>query len=1838
MQENEGRPVNELAALGTAVPQALVEGVTDRLLLGMGRVFGVGTNTIRASVVPRIAAGIGMGAATEVPAEVLQQALERAQAGLDLFSPDAFKEYKESAIAAGVLGGGIGGVTGAVRGQRPEAPPPRGEDLALRQALEELRAEYGPDAAITPEQVAVRAEENNQPAGTPAPQTQTAPVAPEAATTPAPAPQEVIPPEVTAAVEKPAEAPIATDGTTTPAAPVEAAVAPPVAPTAPSVPRPIATFRTAQGSTYDIDENGQTTRLKMSAGRGQGEVHPPHNAMFVRPDQKDLIMDAMRGMGKYRLGSISPDGRFIPIKPGQTIADLGDNEPAVGIYKSKDDSEPESVLPALTTPAVGLHPVEHVYGKTNKNGSVDSMRHVGNAIVDVRENNEGSSGQQPSARTIDPEEAKQRLSSEPTVEPVAAEAEPVEGAAETGPVEAAPAEVEQPALDEGQRQVQEESRKLVADRLDALRKRGKQGEQIAAGLEAAIAKREFEPQQLYEAFRAGDIMAGLLPQGANHQINFINSLGAGIQGERVAPKAEGMNGIIELSLAENQLPMLRETAAHEAFHVLQDYYAKYDPEFAKILARDFKKGMKVNELPENIQKALNSHKIPDSDQTYFEFLMDTPYAKDMPVSEIQAYVFGSLLDMSKRGIPITTVQPAYRRFINFLKSFFKKMGGDIKAEGPDSLSALQKVVRGETKKFDSEVSPVGQGEVQQSARQLETPEFKRWFGDSKVVEAGGRPLVVYHGTSRDKDFDAFKVGPRGAWFTTDPFSASGYAEENDSGYKVVDYHPKTGFVKKDISARVIPAYLSIQNPAKLSELQYRKISTANNYAKAQAEVFSELKSLGYDGIDYGHGIWIALEGSSQIKSAVGNRGTFNPSDKRMQFSARQQAARATGATGGLPPVGQRGLKPLTKNSVMNEKLDVFYAAFPNRLKNGFVGKLIGKDRTDDLFIKLQDKMLPVAQMIDDIKRRGGKITVAMDAYLKQDLMSGKIAVGIEERTNRLYKPMLQKIKDLGLSYKDVETYLHARHARERNARMAQINPTLTGPGSGMSDKAAAGHMKLFTDQGKVGKLQQVAKLFDAIIEDTRRTRVGAGLTLDFESATDEKGNPYPNYQYYAPLRRYGDENIFSDEGIEDIRKKVGESLAGDRARSGAGVGARGREDQRAFGSEKGVMAIIGHAMLQNSEAVIRSEKNAVGIAFLDMIEGLKKQNIDQDYAEVISKTPMKRALVNGIVKAVPDPFYKNEPDVLVVKRDGKEIAIRINDDRLAKALTGASGLKGDDANSLVKALGWMNQKLTMLNTTLNPEFLISNFVKDIQTAAINLQQHQVKGLTSKIMGDVRASIAGVHTVLRGGKANEFSKSFEEFRKFGGTTEFYGLVDLESKLKLIEELNNQAAAGKGWKAPLQLVKKTGQFIEDYNSMVENGVRLSTFHNLRKMGVSPEKAAQVAKNLTTNFSRGGEKKVLMNSLYLFYNASIQGSMGIANAIVRSPRVRKIVAGIMVAGVMSEFINAAVSGDDDDGQKTYDKIPKYVLEHNFVLMDPFGLTERGYLQIPMPYGFNGFWNLGRALAHHGRGQSTVGQTASSALITLIEGFNPVGGTQSFISMMAPTFADPFVDLTVNKDFAGRPIVPERGGFGPQPPQSQLYWNNTAAPYVAISQFLNEVTGGTPVIPGDVDISPNVLKYLMNYVTGATGAFVERAGSLAFNTIPSAIRGDLESLDVREIPFVRKFAGNVTERNSLEQYVEATNDVQRVHREVLDAQRFGEVERIQAAYERYPGQLTIAPSIEQLMRQRGEVNRQIRTLDRMEMPEDQKKETLKQLREVNNMLVGQVNSLYNQYVRNPQ
>ena len=58
-----------------------------------------------------------------------------------------------------------------------------------------------------------------------------------------------------------------------------------------------------------------------------------------------------------------------------------------------------------------------------------------------------------------------------------------------------------------------------------------------------------------------------------------------------------------------------------------------------------------------------------------------------------------------------------------------------------------------------------------------------WFGNS-VLHDNGVPRTYYTGTSKDVDFDKFNVGRHGVWFTSDPKSASSYADENDSqGYR-----------------------------------------------------------------------------------------------------------------------------------------------------------------------------------------------------------------------------------------------------------------------------------------------------------------------------------------------------------------------------------------------------------------------------------------------------------------------------------------------------------------------------------------------------------------------------------------------------------------------------------------------------------------------------------------------------------------------------------------------------------------------------------------------------------------------------------------------------------------------------------------------------------------------------------------------------------------------------------------------------------------------------------------------------------------------------------------------
>ena len=122
---------------------------------------------------------------------------------------------------------------------------------------------------------------------------------------------------------------------------------------------------------------------------------------------------------------------------------------------------------------------------------------------------------------------------------------------------------------------------------------------------------------------------------------------------------------------------------------------------------------------------------------------------------------------------------------------------------PTTMRGLKDWIKdGNTKKpFAGQVDKFGgRQELFQPAPPVGSPQFKRWFGDSKVVDAEGKPLVVYHGGPRGIEaFNPSKIGSHyelddeGFFFTSDgksnvPGSAPDYAskfEDGDSGSPMV---------------------------------------------------------------------------------------------------------------------------------------------------------------------------------------------------------------------------------------------------------------------------------------------------------------------------------------------------------------------------------------------------------------------------------------------------------------------------------------------------------------------------------------------------------------------------------------------------------------------------------------------------------------------------------------------------------------------------------------------------------------------------------------------------------------------------------------------------------------------------------------------------------------------------------------------------------------------------------------------------------------------------------------------------------------------------------------------
>ena len=140
--------------------------------------------------------------------------------------------------------------------------------------------------------------------------------------------------------------------------------------------------------------------------------------------------------------------------------------------------------------------------------------------------------------------------------------------------------------------------------------------------------------------------------------------------------------------------------------------------------------------------------------------------------------------------------------------------------------------------------------------------------------------------------------------------------------------------------------------------------------------------------------------------------------------------------------------------------------------------------------------------------------------------------------------------------------------------------------------------------------------------------------------------------------------------------------------------------------------------------------------------------------------------------------------------------------------------------------------------------------------------------------------------------------FRLFQIYGGQNALNTMDTLQDQINgikgVIGDIAESGARGKWNSVKNSFVGKGAgsilNLLDDYNTVVENAIRVATFKSLApKIGF--ERAAFAARNVTVDFAKGGEFKPFMNSVYLFYNASLQGSFALINAATRSSKVRKI-----------------------------------------------------------------------------------------------------------------------------------------------------------------------------------------------------------------------------------------------------------------------------------------------------------------------------------------------------------
>ncbi len=260
----------------------------------------------------------------------------------------------------------------------------------------------------------------------------------------------------------------------------------------------------------------------------------------------------------------------------------------------------------------------------------------------------------------------------------------------------------------------------------------------------------------------------------------------------------------------------------------------------------------------------------------------------------------------------------------------------------------------------------------------ENPNFKAWFGDSKVVDAEGNPLVVYHGTGRP-GFDSFDPATRGDMTGGADARAGFFFTDNPSAADEFTWNSGSK------EGAIYPVYLGLKNPAVV-----RDMTLDGSNGTAAGRLIEQARSAGHDGVIFESSNFLGKQGRSyvvfdpqQIKSAIGNSGRFDPNSASLTDPVPRAAADAVSAT--PKPAAEAG-DPIAK---LNEPADATPKPAADPIMSTVAARVADLESTaPDMVVRIADdgKHVTLADDLAEVRRMVAEGTDDSLGTLDADLM------------------------------------------------------------------------------------------------------------------------------------------------------------------------------------------------------------------------------------------------------------------------------------------------------------------------------------------------------------------------------------------------------------------------------------------------------------------------------------------------------------------------------------------------------------------------------------------------------------------------------------------------------------------------------------------------------------------------------------------------------------------------------------------------------------------------------------------------------------------------------------